>query len=120
MSDRTAITVLVAPDVLAFLQAEAQRASAQLQRDGNHQPGDDMPIESVASVILEDAVRTLLMANASTSTLPKATNAGQEELDEATAARVLELLAAGLADEAHELVKTIETPAIREPIERHL
>ncbi len=62
MSNRTAITVLVSPDVLAYLQ----RAAEQLQRDGIHAPGDDMPIESVASVILEDAVRALLLANAST------------------------------------------------------
>lgn len=67
MSNRTAITVLVSPDVLAYLQAQAQRAAEQLQRDGNHAPGDDMPIESVASVILEDAVRALLLANASTN-----------------------------------------------------
>ncbi len=66
MSNRTAITVLVSPDVLAYLQAQAQRAAEQLQRDGDHAPGDDMPIESVASVILEDAVRALLLANAST------------------------------------------------------
>lgn len=66
MSNRIPITVLVAPDVLAYLQAQAQRAAEQLQRDGNHQPGDDMPIESVASVILEDAVRALLLANART------------------------------------------------------
>ncbi len=66
MSNRTAITVLVAPDVLAYLQSQAQRAADQLQRDGSHAPGDDIPIESVASVILEDAVRALLLARAST------------------------------------------------------
>ncbi len=66
MSNRTAITVLISPDVLAYLQAQAQRAGELLQHDGNHAPGDDMPIESVASVILEDAVRALLLANAST------------------------------------------------------
>ncbi len=64
MSNRTAITVLISPDVLAYLQAQAQRAAAQLQRDGNHEPGEDMPIESVASVILEDAVRALRLADA--------------------------------------------------------
>lgn len=117
MSNRTAITVLVSPDVLAYLQAHAQQAAERLQRDGNHEPGEDIPIESVASVILEDAVRALLLATASTADAP---NTDQEEVDEETAARVLELLSAGQIDKAHELAKTIETTTIREAIERQL
>lgn len=114
MSNRTAITIHVAPDVLAFLAAEAQGATEHLQGDGNAPHGDTVPIESIASVLFERAARQLMQGDVTSRLSPAvAVDTEQEDIDQGTAARVQELLREGHADQAHELTKTIETPEIR-------
>ncbi len=118
MSERIPITIHVAPDVLGYLKTEAQGASQDLQHSGQQGPRAAISIEAVASDLLEQAVRSLIAdGNKNLSTPVVAADIDQDELDHGTANRVLELLGDGHVEEAHELAKTIERPALRQEVD---
>ena len=91
----------------------ASRALSAKMRDADSarylpliRPDDttDMPADQSSKIVFEAAE-------------PPAVDTKQEEIDEGTAAHVAELQAAGHGEAAHELAKTIETPAIRQEVD---